>query len=58
MQREVQIEKDAVDRERNEVRILNHQMMQRYKQKMDELAKDQERTSALEADLIRKLRII
>ena len=52
------MQKDALDREKNEVRLLNQQMMQRYKHKMDELAQDQQRTSTLEADLIRKLRII
>ncbi len=40
------------------MRTLNQQMMARYKEKMNELAQDKERVCNVEADMIRKLRII
>ena len=38
--------------------MMNQQMMVRYKEKMNELAQDKERVANVEADMIRKLRII
>ena len=40
------------------MRLLNQQMMARYKEKMNELGEEKERVAGLEAELIRKLRVI
>jgi hypothetical protein len=40
------------------MRTLNQQMMNRYKEKMNEMAQEKERVCNVEADMIRKLRII
>ena len=56
--KEQEMEKHSIDNERHEMRLFNQQMMTRYKDKMNELTEDKQRVAELEADLIRKLRII
>ncbi len=56
--KEQEIQKHALETERHELRMINQQMMARYKEKMNELAQDKERVANIEADMIRKLRII
>lgn len=56
--KEQELEKHAIESERHEMRLLNQQMMAKYKEKVNELQQDKERVASLEADLIRKLRII
>jgi len=45
--KEQELEKHAIESERHEMRLLNQQMMAKYKEKVNELQQDKERVAGL-----------
>ena len=58
MARENQIEKEALQRERAELRKTSCEVMQTYKSNLEELQQERERLSEIELQLMRKIRVV
>lgn len=58
MARENQIEREAIERERAELRKTSYEVMQTYKSNLEELQQERERLSQIELELMKKIRVV